>query len=62
VLDIEKFKSGLKKENAKNKSDGDILEHEVDPIPFDLYRFMCKSAVKSGNAFWWLFSIIQCSF
>lgn len=61
VLDIEKFKSGLKKENAKNKSDGDILEREADPIPFDLYRFMCESAINSGNAFWWLFSILQWS-
>jgi hypothetical protein len=61
VLGIEKFKSSLKKENAKNKSDGDILEREADPIPFDLYRFMCESAVNSGNAFWWLFSILQWS-
>jgi len=34
VLEIvEKFKSGLKKENAKSKADGDVLECEADPIP-----------------------------
>ena len=34
-------------------------ETSSDPIPPSIFNFMCESAVTAGDAFWWLFSLLQ---
>ena len=45
--------------NAKQKGKGQVEESDADAIPRPLCEYMCKSAISAGDAFWWLFTLLQ---
>ena len=49
----------LKNSSAAAKKDGQCEERGADPIPWELFTFMCECAVNKGDSFWWLFSLLQ---
>ena len=53
------FIDSLKKESQKAKKEGKVDEHEADPITFPLYQEMCQAAIKTGNVFFWCFTVLQ---
>ena len=52
---MEKLKKGLQSENGEAKSQVYLEEGEADSISFELFRFMCQSALPSGDSLIWLF-------
>ena len=57
--ELKVFIDSLKKESQKAKKEGKVDEHEADPITFQLYQEICKTAIKKGNAFLWCFTVLQ---
>jgi len=49
----------FKKEATKAKSEGKTKEQDADPIPFALYKLICKWAVESGCIMVWAFTVMQ---
>lgn len=58
-MDIEKFLDSFKKETAKAKKEGNTDEHEADPISWTLYQLICGWALKRGNIFVWVWTVLQ---
>ena len=55
------YLDSAKKEKTGAKKRGELDEKEADPISFELYRLLCKLAIKSGNIFLWAFTVMQWS-
>ena len=51
MMEVEKFRDGLKNELRISKGAGELVENEADPISFDMFEQMCTYAVNVGNAF-----------
>ena len=45
--------------NAKEKRKGQVEESDTDAILRPLLEYMCTSAISAGDAFWWLFTLLQ---
>ena len=60
-MEIEKFKSGIKKELRVSKGAGELEEKESDPIAFDMFHQMCQYAISTGNSFFWAYGLMQWS-
>ena len=43
----------------KSKKRGETEEREADAISFELYRLLCKLAIKANNMFLWAFTVMQ---
>ena len=56
---MKSFIDSLKKEKVKAKKRGETDERESDPIPYELYRKLCKYAIDMGNMFVWAFTVTQ---
>jgi hypothetical protein len=58
-MEMKSFIDSLKKEKVKAKKRGETDERESDPIPYELYRKLCKYAIDMGNMFVWAFTVTQ---
>ena len=55
---MEKFKKGLQIDNGESKVYGDLEESEAYAISFEIFWFVCQSALQSSYLFMWLFSLM----
>ena len=55
------FLDSTKKEKTSAKKKGELDEKDADAISFELYRLLCKLAIKKGNIFLWAFTVTQWS-
>ena len=60
-IEMTGYLDSAKKEKTGAKKRGELDEKEADPISFELYRLLCKLAIKSGNIFLWAFTVMQWS-
>ena len=60
-IEMTGYLDSIKKEKTSAKKRGELDEQEADPINFELYRLICKLAIKSGNIFVWAFTVMQWS-
>ena len=49
-VEMEKINKGLQSENVEAKERGALEEGEADSISFEIFLFMCQSALKSGDS------------
>ena len=56
---IDPFLKAFKKETVQAKKNGMLDEREADPIPWSLFLSMCMWALKEGNIFVWVYSMLQ---
>ena len=60
-MEMKAYIDSMKKEKTQAKKRGETDEREADPIPFELYRLLCKYAIEVGNTFVWAFTVLQWS-
>jgi hypothetical protein len=41
MIEVEKFRDGLKNELRISKGAGELVENDADPISFDMFEQMC---------------------
>ena len=55
----DKFLPAFKKQVAKEKKNGNLDEHEADPIPMSLFILICTWAARCGNIMLHIWTILQ---
>ena len=58
-MKIDNYLSAIKKEIARAKKDGNVVERDSDPIPIGLYKKICEWAIEDGNVFLWAWTVLQ---
>jgi hypothetical protein len=53
------FFPAYKKETVQKKIAGEMDSKDSDPITFPLYRLICQWALRTGNVFLWVFTVLQ---
>ena len=59
ALGMDKFLLSLRKEKTQAKKDGQLDEHEADPISFLFYSFICEYSLLTGDIFMWAYTVCQ---
>ena len=57
--DMDEFIQSYKKEHKEAQKDGRTDEQEADPITSTLFQMICLWAIKAGNVFVWIFSLVM---
>ena len=58
-IEMRNYLDSMLKEKTKAKKAGQTEEREADAISFELYRLLCKLAIKTSNMFLWAFTVMQ---
>ena len=56
------YLENMKKEKVTAKIGGKTDEQEADPIPFVLFKDICKWSLELGNLMVWAYTIVQWNF